>query len=363
MPDVVLESVVKRYGTHHASDHVNLEVKAGEFVTLLGPSGCGKTTLLRCVAGLETPDAGRITIGDRVVADPQNRVLVPTERRGLGMVFQNYALWPHMNVFNNVAYPLRLRRTSRAEIRSRATKMLELVGLGVHGSRLISELSGGQQQRVALARALVTGSDLVLYDEPLSNLDTGMRIAMREEIRRIHADLGTTSLLVTHDQEEALAVSDRVVVMRAGQVVQQGRPHELFGAPANSYVADFLGFENIFQAAAPSASTLVLGNGAATLSWSETTPIPLSPGVAFKASHVRIGPTVDHAAGGTVNGRVKVRSFVGDRTNFVIDVNGLDMLATVATLPGEIAAFPNEGELTSVQIPAAALAPLTDEPS
>lgn len=367
MPDVILERVTKSYGATRASDGVDLSISDGEFVTLLGPSGCGKTTLLRCVAGLENPDAGRIKIHDTVVAEPATGTFVPTERRGLGMVFQNYALWPHMNVYDNVAYPLKLRRSDRSVIGVKVREMLEMVGLDHHEKRLVSELSGGQQQRVALARALVNGSDLVLYDEPLSNLDTGMRLSMRQEIRRVHADLGTTSILVTHDQEEALAVSDRVVVMRAGTVVQQGGPQEVFAEPANSYVAEFLGFENIFSAAASGPNALVLGDGAVSLDWpahtAPTTHVATSPGLAVKASHLRLGPQVDLEKGGIARGRVQTRSFIGDRTDYVVEVNGVHLNASVTMLPGELASFPATGELTSIQVPAAALAPLADAPA
>jgi iron(III) transport system ATP-binding protein len=239
-----IRGLSKRYGHVAAVDGIDLEVNEGEFVSLLGPSGCGKTTILRCVAGLERPDEGEIRIGERVVVDSGRGVFVPPHKRGIGMVFQSYALWPHMTVFGNVAYPLRAQRRARAEVAARVGDALRIVGLGEHGSRAASALSGGQQQRVALARALASEPSVMLLDEPLSNLDAGLRAQLRHEIRRIHRQVGTTSLYVTHDQVEAIMLSDRILVINGGHVEQVGRPRDILLAPANRWVAGFVGFEN-----------------------------------------------------------------------------------------------------------------------
>jgi ABC-type Fe3+/spermidine/putrescine transport system ATPase subunit len=236
-----LEDVDKWFGGHRAADHLSLDVTRGETFTLLGPSGCGKTTTLRMVAGLERPDAGRIVVQERVVAEPARGIFVPPHRRNMGMVFQSYAIWPHMRVFDNVAYPLRLRGVATSEQRARVDRVLELVGLGGLGERQSTALSGGQQQRVALARALVYEPDLLLLDEPFSNLDAKLRVQMRVEVRVLARRLGITVLFVTHDQIEALTLSDRIAVMNAGRIEQIGTPAELYDRPATPFVRDFLG--------------------------------------------------------------------------------------------------------------------------
>ncbi|MCX7028538.1 MAG: ABC transporter ATP-binding protein, partial [Spirochaetes bacterium] len=217
---------------------VSLEVREGELFTLLGPSGCGKTTTLRCVAGFEQPTSGSISFrGEDFTA-------VPPFRRNIGMVFQSYALFPHLSIHENVAYGLKVRRLPRAEIREKVRAILQLVGLEGAGNRKPGELSGGQQQRVALARALVYDPRLLLLDEPLSNLDAKLRVYMREEIRRIQQQAGVTTIYVTHDQEEALSISDRLAVMHAGRVSQVGTPDEIYQEPTNVRVADFIGQAN-----------------------------------------------------------------------------------------------------------------------
>jgi putative spermidine/putrescine transport system ATP-binding protein len=232
---VELRGVVKSYGGTQALSGIHLVMQPGEFVALLGPSGCGKTTALRALSGLETIDSGSILIDGVDVAS------TPTNKRDIGMVFQSYSLFPHMTVMENVEFGLRMRRVAKAERAMRAAEALEMVGLGSHGARFAHQLSGGQQQRVALARALVTRPRVLLLDEPLSALDAKVRVQLREEIRRITRDLGITTVFVTHDQEEALAVADRVAVMRAGRIEQIGTPRELYATPANPFVADFVG--------------------------------------------------------------------------------------------------------------------------
>src|SRR6201985_899286 len=248
MSNVVLEKVSRRFGDFAAVCDVDLRVSEGEFVALLGPSGCAKTTTLRMVAGLEQNTGGRISIGNELVSDAASRVFVPSERRRLGMVFQSYAIWPHMTVFENVAYPLRVRRRSTAEIRDRVLKTLRLVEMESFAERPAPALSGGQQQRVAIARALVFEPKVLLLDEPLSNLDAKLRLQMGDEFRAIQRRLGMTTLYVAHDQSESMMLSDRVVVMQAGRVLQIGTPEEIYRRPKSQAVATFFGSPNLMRA-------------------------------------------------------------------------------------------------------------------
>ena len=238
-----IEDLVKQFATGKpAVDGVSFDVPAGEIVVLLGPSGCGKTTTLRCVAGLEHPTGGRISIGDRVVSEPQRGLLVSPRERDIGMVFQSYAVWPHMTVRQNVAYPLKHRRKNGGgDINAQVNETLELVGLGDYAERPVTSLSGGQMQRVALARSLVYRPQLLLLDEPLSNLDAKLRIRLRDELRRILKQTGMTGLYVTHDQSEAVVLGDRIGVMRDGKLLQMAPPGEIYHRPADLFVANFTG--------------------------------------------------------------------------------------------------------------------------
>ncbi|MCC7016638.1 MAG: ABC transporter ATP-binding protein [Rhodospirillales bacterium] len=240
---IEVQGLTKRFGAMAAVSEVSLSIEEGELFTLLGPSGCGKTTLLRLIAGFYAPDAGTILFDGQRVND------MPPHERGIGMVFQNYALWPHMTVFDNVAYGLKLRDVGRAEIASRVEAVLEKVKLGGLGKRYPGQLSGGQQQRVALARALVLNPKILLLDEPLSNLDAKIRIQVRQEIRKLQKELGITTIYVTHDQEEALTLSDRIAVFNQGKVFQVGAPKDLYERPANRFVADFIGINNLIDGA------------------------------------------------------------------------------------------------------------------
>jgi ABC-type Fe3+/spermidine/putrescine transport system ATPase subunit len=236
-----LDAVSKLFGAAAAVDRVSLEIDRGEIFTLLGPSGCGKTTTLRLVAGLERPDGGEITLRDRLVASVPRGTFVAPHKRNLGMVFQSYAIWPHMTVFENVAYPLELRGVRRGVVRERVARVLDLVGLAGLETRAATLLSGGQMQRLALCRALVYEPDLLLLDEPFSNLDAKLREQMRIELKLLQRRLGITVLFVTHDQIEALSLSDRIAVMQSGRVEQVGAPRELYERPAAAFVRDFLG--------------------------------------------------------------------------------------------------------------------------
>jgi iron(III) transport system ATP-binding protein len=239
MIDITLESVAKRFGGTAALSAVDLEFPSGSFTALLGPSGCGKTTLLRLIAGFESPSAGRVLFGDRVVATPAEQDA--PEARGVGIVFQSYALWPHMDVAQNVGYPLKARGIGAAMIPGKVRDALSIVDLAGFETRRIDELSGGQRQRVALARCLIAETGAILFDEPLANLDVHLRASMIEAFRTIHRRIGATIVYVTHDQAEALALADRIAVLDAGRIQQLGSPQEIYATPANAMVAGFVG--------------------------------------------------------------------------------------------------------------------------
>lgn len=323
---VALEGVVKRFPGLTALDGVSLELAPGEFVALLGPSGCGKTTALRVLAGLEPADEGRILIdGDDVAR-------VPTNKRDIGMVFQSYSLFPHMTVLENVEFGLRMRRVPAADRRRRAQESLELVGLGSHGARYAHQLSGGQQQRVALARALVTRPRVLLLDEPLSALDAKVRVQLRDEIRRIQTELGITTVFVTHDQEEALAVADRVAVMRAGRIEQIGTPEELYTRPASAFVAEFVGLSNQLAGTVDGESVIV---------HDQRLPL-LAPAEQGAAVHALVRPEDVRlvAAGEGAAGVVLTSSFLGSlrRTRVRLDA-GAELVVqhdvALAARPGD----------------------------
>ena len=244
----LVKTFVSREETVTALNSVTLSTPPNRILTLLGPSGCGKTTLLRCIAGLESPDSGEISIGDQVVWSKAQGISLPPERRGIGMVFQSYAIWPHMTVFGNVAYPLEIRRTPKHEIEERVKKILDLVQLGGFENRLATKLSGGQQQRVALARALVAEPKVILFDEPLSNLDAKLRESTRQELRDFLTQLAISAIYVTHDQVEALTISDDIAVMRGGSIVERGTPQDIYLRSNNPFVVDFIGRANFLSA-------------------------------------------------------------------------------------------------------------------
>lgn len=267
--DVRLEGISKSFGRKRNKvtvlDELSLDVSRGEMLVLLGPSGCGKTTLLRCVAGLEQADTGRIVLGDTTVADAGRGVFVSPDKRGIGMVFQNYALWPHMTVEKNVAFPLRARGQAAAIADGRVQEALEIVQCGHLAKRYPPQLSGGQQQRVSLARALASRPKVMLMDEPLSNLDALLRIDLRAQLHQLHENLGFTGIYVTHDQAEAMSLGTRVVVMRSGKIEQIGPPESIYNNPKNEYVAEFLGMRNRLAGTVSETGQLEIGGNTGVL--------------------------------------------------------------------------------------------------
>jgi iron(III) transport system ATP-binding protein len=245
--DLIIHDLNKKYGNVIALKDINIEVERGSIAGILGPTGSGKTTLLKCIAGIEIPDSGEIYIGGNLVTSVKEGIYVRPEKRAIGMVFQSYALWPHMSVYENVAFPLKVRGLARSEIDRRVKEILSIVGLKGFERRYPHQLSGGQQQRVALARALVYEPKLLLLDEPLSNIDAKLRLELRSWIRGLVKRLGITTLYVTHDQAEALSMADKIIILNKGTIVQQGRPEELYRRPVNPFVADFLGTANILE--------------------------------------------------------------------------------------------------------------------
>ncbi|WP_174802627.1 ABC transporter ATP-binding protein [Martelella limonii] len=241
MPGITLKNIKKSYGAYEAIHHLDLAVADGEFLCLLGPSGCGKTTTLRMIAGLENLSSGELKVGDRVVDCPETATFIAPEKRGMGLVFQSYALWPHLTIEQNVEFGLKLRKVAKAERQKRTAEVMEALGIGKYGKRYPSQLSGGQQQRVALARMLAVNPSVLLLDEPLSNLDARLRLEMRAELKRIHEQFSTTIVFVTHDQWEAMTLADTIAVMNEGTLQQLGSPDDIYERPANRFVAEFVG--------------------------------------------------------------------------------------------------------------------------
>jgi len=315
----------------HAVDGISLAIASGRFITLLGPSGCGKTTTLRCLAGLERPDAGRIVLDDTIVFDSGAGVFVPASERGIGMVFQSYAIWPHMTVFENVAFPLRVARGRRhgpAEIRDRVIRALDLVHLSGYEDRPSTALSGGQQQRLALARGIVHEPKMLLLDEPLSNLDAKLREQMRVELKRLQRRLGVTTVYVTHDQSEALALSDEIAVFEAGRIVQCGSPQEIYRAPNSRFVADFIGSANF-----------IAGTVNGPVRDDALTPVATPQGTLLCAFASAVDPgarvlvtvrpedftLADQHPGAGLNvltGKIAYRVFLGEMIEYIVDHGG-----------------------------------------
>jgi iron(III) transport system ATP-binding protein len=325
---VTVDRVSKRFthqvkGEVYAARDVSIDVRPGEFLTLLGPSGCGKTTTLRMIAGFETPDAGRITFAG------QDVTRLPANQRGIGFVFQNYALFPHLSVAENVAYGLRVRGQQETEIARSVADVLQLVGLAGYEPQFPAQLSGGEQQRVALARAIVIRPRVLLFDEPLSNLDAKLRVQMRHEIRDLQRRLAITAIYVTHDQEEAMAVSDRIAVMNEGTVVQTGTAEDLYHRPGNRFVAQFIGRANLVPARVEHIEVeriivAALGRSIAL----PRTAGDFAPGTAvrllLRPEAIVLGREGGHDAGGA---RVTARTFLGEKIEYVLDCAGTTLQA------------------------------------
>ena len=352
MPDITVRSVSKTFGHERALNDISFSVRDKEFLTLLGPSGCGKTTTLMSIAGFQRPDQGMISCGDRTFFDRAGKVYLAAEDRNLGMVFQSYAIWPHLTVFGNVAFPLRIRRMKKSAMRRRVLETLELVEMAGYAERYPHELSGGQQQRVALARALVYAPAVLLLDEPFSNLDAKLRERARTWLKHLQTELGLTTLFVTHDQDEALSLSDRIVVMDAGSVLQVGTPEDIYHRPATRFVAEFLGRCNILAARAVTVATkgateLVLhANGkpitlsGVCLAAGEELQLAVRPEAVELTSHESaIGDNTFHA-------EVRSIAFLGDHYLYELDIDSLALTVTDARL--------HAGPVVTVRIPPSA---------
>jgi iron(III) transport system ATP-binding protein len=343
-----------------AVDDLSLHVEPGKLYTLLGPSGCGKTTTLRCIAGLERPDAGEISVGGRVLFSSRRGIEVAAHRRGLGMVFQSYGLWPHMTVFETVAFPLlvapRSSRPGRRALRDRVERALATVQLAGLEDRPAPDLSGGQQQRLALARALVMEPPLLLMDEPLSNLDAVLREGMRIELKRLQRDIGVTAVYVTHDQAEALALSNVVAVMRDGRIEQEGRPREIYEQPGSRYVAEFLGAANLIHGE--------VSGGLVHTAQGDLVPQPGWPSDQGTAVLVAVRPEAlmlergqaAPAAPGRWGGVVRARAFRGDTVEHVVEVAGADLRVSA---PSSVSIAPGEQVVLLVDPAACSLVPLS----
>jgi iron(III) transport system ATP-binding protein len=319
--NIDLQDIVKRFGALEAVSHVSLAIQAGELFTLLGPSGCGKTTILRLIGGFHQPDHGTIAFGGKTVTG------IPPYDRNIGMVFQNYALWPHMTIFDNIAYGLKLKKVSRGEIGSKVSHALNLVNLDGLEKRYPGQLSGGQQQRVALARALVLNPDVLLLDEPLSNLDAKIRLQVRAEIRKLQKELAITTVYVTHDQEEALTLSDRIAVIEQGRLQQIGTPWDLYERPANPFVADFIGINNLIpgqvcehaetegQVTVKSEIGLLVSESGSHLERGDRCMICVRPET---ASIGKTEPSQERV--NTIVGAVSFASFIGNAVRYDVDI-------------------------------------------
>ena len=341
MPEIHVQNLVKQFGEQRALDDVSFTVAEGELFTLLGPSGCGKSTTLMSIAGFQHPEAGRIAVGSETFFDAAGRVAVPAEQRNLGIVFQSYAVWPHMTVFENLAFPLKVRKLRKGAIRTRVLEVLELVEMTPYEKRYPHQLSGGQQQRVALARALVYSPSVLLLDEPFSNLDAKLRERARAWVKELQHRLGLTTIFVTHDQDEALSMSDRVAVMSAGEVQQIATPEEVYRRPANRFVAEFVGRVNLIQGvAARTAGGVVVDIAGSPLRLTVDTPNGASGPVtvAIRPEAVTLTPFEDTTVNGTNTWEADVGTvaFLGDHYEYEVSAGQIHLTVQSSRLvPGD----------------------------
>ena len=351
---VQLDRLSKRYGPVTAVDTLSLGIAKGEALTLLGPSGCGKTTTLRMVAGLETPDTGTIAFEGRPVVSVADRINLPPEKRNIGMVFQSYAIWPHMTVAQNVGFPLKVRHVDSATIRDRVRSALAMIGLQGLEDRPATRLSGGQQQRVALARALIHEPALLLLDEPLSNLDVKLREQMRVELKLLQARLNLTLIYVTHDQSEALSLSDRIAVLNRGRIEQIGSPRELYERPATPFVRDFLGKSvtltgSVKSIAAGRATVELAGDGTAVIDCAIPAGLDLSPGravdISVRPEAVRLADIANGDAG-ILHGTIEAVLYQGERSECEVKIGGV---AIPVYLPTDTPALRGDKIALSIQ--------------
>jgi iron(III) transport system ATP-binding protein len=327
MPDIKIVNLTKSFGVSKVLDGVSFTVRDKEFVTLLGPSGCGKTTTLMCIAGLQTPDQGSIACGDETFIDRRAGIDQPAERRNLGLVFQSYALWPHMTVEQNVAFPLRLRGLAKGAVRARVADMLALVELQDRGRRYPHQLSGGQQQRVALARALAYSPKVLLLDEPFSSLDAKLRERARDRLKEVQHNLGLTTVFVTHDQSEALSMSDRILVMNGGRILRDGPPREVYRQPGARFVAEFLGRCNFLtgtvSAGPDGGSVLITPEFPGGVGVRGTSPGPEAT-AAVRPEDIEISQPGDARPGaGSIEGTVLDATYLGDHYQYIVALGSL----------------------------------------
>ena len=358
--NVTIEGLCLSYGGVSAVQDLDLAIGEGESIVLLGQSGCGKTSTMRCVAGLETPSAGRITIGDRAVFDGESGRSVPSHKRNVGMVFQSYAVWPHKTVIENVAFPLRMKGQNRTLSRAKAFNVLELVGLGHLTHRGASQLSNGQIQRVALTRNIAIKPSILLLNEPLSNLNTRLRNDLRIKLRRIQLERGLTSLYVTHDQQEALALADRIAIMQSGGIQQLGTPQEIYRAPATASIAKFLGVTNVFRVERGGDQGLRLDGHSVSLRSAHPVPNgPISVAVRPEAVTVHEAQPADNviSRANRLAGTVRVAVYQGSSVRYQVSIDGGPELDVVSLDP--IVLPP--GTPVVVEVPEAAVSVLPDD--
>jgi ABC-type Fe3+/spermidine/putrescine transport system ATPase subunit len=359
MDAVRVTSLQKNFGKDRAVDGVSFSVREG-IVSLLGPSGCGKTTTLRCIAGVEVPDVGKVEIGDRVVTDIEGGVFVPPYERDIGFVFQSYALWPHMSIFDNVSFGLKMKKVAKDEMEPRVRKALKLVGLEHKIKNYPFELSGGEQQRVALARSVVYNPKVLLLDEPLSNIDAKLRESMRVELKDLLRSLGIASIYVTHDQEEAFIISDRVIVMNKGKIAQEGTPAEIYEKPRGEFVVDFIGRSNIFHGVLRRRND---GEGEVFLEdigieLKCVPPPDIKQGmrciVALRPNEISIKREKPHDKSNLIEGTAAERNYRGTVTDHVVNVGNMKILVTTHRFC-PLAESSESGDKVYVHVPPSAI--------